>query len=327
MRKYYVDLIKVLCIICLFLAHVNAPQVIQNIRGFDVSVMVILSGMLAKTSFEKSTNTFQYLKKRVARLVIPSWLFLTIFYIGMAFVGPKPNMGDVLKSYLFQRDCGIAGGVWIIWIYLLCAILLPAIKWLYSKKWSLAIIMILLVGNEYLTTISELVSNRVVYYSVFCIIPYGTFLFVGYIYETLDKKDKIYLLVSSAVVHLALMAIYMFVYGEYRWISEFKYPARLYYISYGIVAFIIISEGFKLIEKKIDKSLIISFISQHTLWVYLWQILLLTIVNYVLRISEYWLVCWGVLLVGSVIITWVQSTIVIYLNARFPCSFWKYLDC
>ena len=60
MRKYYVDLMKVLCMVCLFLTHVNAPQVVQNIRGFDVSVMVILSGLLAKTSFDNSLNSFQY---------------------------------------------------------------------------------------------------------------------------------------------------------------------------------------------------------------------------------------------------------------------------
>ena len=119
----------------------------------------------------------------------------------------------------------------------------------------------------------------------------------------------------------------MHVYGEYRWISEFKYPARMYYITYGIVAFILISEVFKYAEKRIREFKIVTFISQHTLWIYLWQILLLTIVNYVLRISDYWLLCWGILIVGSTIITGVQSAIVNYLNTRFPCAFWKYFDC
>lgn len=327
MRKYYVDLMKVLCMICLFLAHVNAPQVIQNIRGFDVSVMVILSGLLAKSSFDNSLNSFQYLKKRVARLVIPSWLFLTFFYVCMILVGPKPSMSDVIKSYLFQRDCGIAGGVWIIWIYLLCAILLPVIKWLSSRKWSITALIIMLVINEYLTSIPGLVGNRLVYYSVFCVIPYGTLLFVGYVYETLEKKEKIYLLVSSVIVHVGLVLTYMFINGEYRWISDFKYPARIYYITYGIVAFILISESFKLLERKINEFSIVTFISRHTLWIYLWQILLLTIVNYVLKISDNWPICWVVLLVGSTIITWIQSIIVNFLNTRFPCAFWRYLDC
>lgn len=191
MRKYYVDLMKVLCMICLFLAHVKAPQTIQNLRNFDVSVMVILSGMLAKISFDKCSNSFQYLKKRVARLVIPSWFFLTFFYVCMIIVGPKTSISDVVKSYLFQRDCGIAGGVWIIWIYLLCAVLVPTMKWLSNKKWSIAILMTMLVVNEFLTSIPELVGNRLIYYSVFCIIPYGILLFVGYVYETLEKNKKI----------------------------------------------------------------------------------------------------------------------------------------
>ena len=45
-RKYYIDILKVVGLLCLILAHVEAPLVLKEIREFDVSLMVFLSGLL-----------------------------------------------------------------------------------------------------------------------------------------------------------------------------------------------------------------------------------------------------------------------------------------
>lgn len=326
-RRYYIDVLKVICILCLFLAHVNAPQVMQNLRGFDVSVMVILSGLLSRNSFNNSQSIMEYLKKRIERLVIPTWIFLLLFYVCMFVVGQKPQLSDVIKSFLFQRDCGIAGGVWIIWIYLLCALLLPIIKLLSEKRGGCWIFLTLLVFNEYLTGYSQLTNNRWLYYSLFCIIPYGTLLYIGYIYDTLQMKKKIILLVSAISVHFVLMFSYILVYGSCQSISDYKYPARLYYISFGVIAFIVFYEGLKYFEHSFKHIELISFISKHSLWIYLWQIMILTVINYVLKIGDYWMISWCILVLGSIIITWIQNIIIKKLNEKFPTRFWKYFNC
>lgn len=46
----YIDFLKMLGLLCIMLAHVNPPQIIMQLRNFDVPFMVILSGMLAANS-------------------------------------------------------------------------------------------------------------------------------------------------------------------------------------------------------------------------------------------------------------------------------------
>ena len=52
-RRYYVDFMKFIGICCLFFAHVQGPEYLEEIRGFDVPMLVILSGVLTSTSVKK----------------------------------------------------------------------------------------------------------------------------------------------------------------------------------------------------------------------------------------------------------------------------------
>ena len=45
-RKNSIDYLKVVGLICLVIAHIDAPEVIKEIRGFDVPLMVFISGIL-----------------------------------------------------------------------------------------------------------------------------------------------------------------------------------------------------------------------------------------------------------------------------------------
>ena len=64
------------------LAHVKPPGIIFQARNFDVVLLVIVSGMLFNNSYKRSKRYFQYIIKRFIRLVIPVWIFLTIFFLG-----------------------------------------------------------------------------------------------------------------------------------------------------------------------------------------------------------------------------------------------------
>ena len=64
--------------------------------------------------------------------------------------------------------------------------------------------------------------------------------------------------------------------------------------------------------------------SKHSLWIYLWQIMILTVINYILKISNYWFLSWIILLGGSFIITWIQNIIVNYIEKKRHVKFLKY---
>lgn len=83
-RMFSLDLLRVLGLLCIILAHVSPPNIIFQIRNFDVPFMVMISGILFNlTNIEKDdkVNIMEYVKKRFVRLVIPVWIFLSILFL------------------------------------------------------------------------------------------------------------------------------------------------------------------------------------------------------------------------------------------------------
>ena len=50
-RNYTYDLLKVIALICILLAHVNPPGVIFQLRNFDVPLMILISVWLSYTRY------------------------------------------------------------------------------------------------------------------------------------------------------------------------------------------------------------------------------------------------------------------------------------
>ncbi len=324
-RKKYLDIMKFIGVCCLFLAHVQGPFILEEIRGFDVTMMVFISGLLSISSMDKIASKKDYIVKRIKRLVIPTWIFLIVFYFCMIMVGQTPIISDVIKSFFFQRDCGLAGGVWIIWVYLVCAIIAPIIYCYISNIYHLFWIIILFIFYEVLIIVMpSLIDVRFIYYTFCTIIPYGLIYTIGMYYHTFKKRTRRNLCICSFIIHFVLMLILFIDNGSYISISNFKYPARLYYLSYGLTISIILIEILKKNENQIWENTLIRFVSKHSLWIYLWQIMILTVINYILKISNYWFLSWIILLGGSFIITWIQNIIVNYIEKKRHVKFLKY---
>lgn len=326
-RKYYIDFLKFIGLLCLFFAHVDGPAWIENIRNFDVPLMVILSGMLGSMSIN-NVNSYEYIIKRVKRLVVPTWLFLVFFYTCMIVVGPTPTFLEVVKAFLFQRDSGIAGGVWIIWIYLICAVFTPLInKYKGSKLYWILLGFLLFINEIAIVEFPDLTENRFLYYSFFSIIPYVALLSIGLIYENLSKKKKISIILLSLLVCVMTLVYARRINGGFPNLFEYKYPARLFYDSYGVFVSLLLYEVVYFIQDVLPMSRVIEFISKHSLWIYLWQIMILTIINYVFRIRELWLICYVILVVGSLLVTWIQNLLVSIISKRVNWRFLKYFTC
>lgn len=324
-RKKYLDLMKFIGIACLFLAHVQGPFIIEEIRGFDVPMMVIISGILAPASLNRVKNVSQYISKRVKRLVYPTWIFLAIFYIAMIVVGQKPELMDILKSYLFQRDCGLAGGVWIIWVYLICTICTPFINRIITKKWYFpAMVAVLIIYEIVILLFPKLVDIRFIYYSFFTIIPYAVLLSIGMLINKMSRFKRYLLCGVALFLHVSMSVMYFVNTGTYLPIAQHKYPARFYYLSYGLSATIILMELLKNIEYKIPDWKLVRFVSEHSLWIYLWQIMILTIIKYVIKINDRWILSWMILMIGSIFVVWIQSVLINWISKKKNWIVWNY---
>lgn len=174
-RNLSIDILKTLGIILIILAHVNPPGIIFQLRNFDVVLLVILSGALAEKSYKKCVTYFEYIKKRFIRLVIPVWIFLTIFFIG-SFIVLYPNIPysfkDIISSYLLIDGIGY---VWIFRIYLLATISVPILlrakEKISNKKYCFLLLLAYIIYEIIYFFIKDngMFLQIILYY----IIPYG----------------------------------------------------------------------------------------------------------------------------------------------------------
>ena len=166
-RNYIVDIIKAIGCMLIILAHINPPKFIGNLRIFDVVLMVFASGLTLKAV---RGNYFAYILKRFKRLVLPTWIFLVIYFAFcylLNFLGC--NLSYSLKEYICSFAF-IGGGidyVWIIRVYFLMAIISPVIfsvsNWTKGKVVRImTVILGLIIINEILVRIIGNGNNIVV---------------------------------------------------------------------------------------------------------------------------------------------------------------------
>lgn len=78
-RDKSIDLLRSLGLILVILVHCSAPYSLQQIRSFDVPLMVFVSALTFKPI--GINKYFTYLWKRTKRLVVPAWLFAAFFLL------------------------------------------------------------------------------------------------------------------------------------------------------------------------------------------------------------------------------------------------------
>ncbi len=295
-RIEYVDFLKVLALFCIFLAHVGPPEWVIALRCFDVPLMVILSAMLGERSYARkkalSSSPAGYYLSRIRRIVVPTWLFLLIYFLIQFLLTREAHPSKYyLASFLLTRY-GI-GYVWIMLIYLYCALLIP----LFSR-WKLSVRGIIIV-------LAACVLYEVMYFfgigrdiklidtTVFYLVPYGALTFLGCNYSRMSEKARRLIAVGSLAV-LAGLAIYYRVTGG-AWLSfqETKYPPRLYFLSYGVFCSFTLMMVCEKHPLRLFSHPAVRFLSSHSMWLYLWHILVLAVYEK-LRLPEIWVLQWAV---------------------------------
>lgn len=141
-----IDILKAFGTILIIIAHTISSIFINQLRVFDVPLLIIVSGILSVDSYKREKSYFSYLKKRIIRLVIPTYLFFTIFFLGTFIVSKALNIDfpftniQVRNTYLLLDGVGY---VWIIRVYLLTAIITPILL-KFKDKFKIPIQIILL---------------------------------------------------------------------------------------------------------------------------------------------------------------------------------------
>lgn len=210
----FVDYLKALGLLLIVLAHTCDNQIIMNLRIFDVPLMVILSGFLAYDSYKRSVakgeSIVSYYKKRVVRLLVPTWIFLTFYFLVVAIIsihgGFPYSMEKVVRSYLLMDGIGY---VWIIRVYLICALITPFAVWIMDKikrKYFLYIAFVALyVAHEILAYFGVYGLNVLLEFVLAYTIPYGIVYSLGLLSNR--SKYRYYDFVVSGIFLVVFVVI------------------------------------------------------------------------------------------------------------------------
>ena len=264
--------------------------------------MILLSIYLGLITY-KDINYFDYLKKRIMRLVLPTWIFVIIFFIISYFSGIYNISIKSFVGTMALSDVGI-GYVWVVRIYFLIALLIPIFKAIQKKlndNYIILLSIILFILYEILCACGFF-NSFILQYLIAYIIP--CFLLVSLSYEIFVRQNHFWVLLVSVIIFFVNFIILYITNGFFQPTQIMKYPFRSYYLSYGIICSIIL---FYLFRKIKQNSKIITFISNNSLWLYLIHILFIYISN--IFINEWYYKTIFVIVV-SVIVVFVKNIII-----------------
>ena len=331
-RDIRFDFLRAIGLICIIFAHTPLPEILKQIRNFDVPLMVIVSGAVYNLAPSiKKVEYLSYVKKRAFRILMPTWTFLTIFFIAtwLIFIIQNTNYpftpATVISSFALIDGIGY---VWIYRVFILVALCGPVFLILYNKiknKLIYFLILIFIYGiyeiayhafGQYECSWSKIIVNDIIFY----MIPYGCLFGMGICLPDFGNKT----ILTIALIFLLLFSIISYLIYSNHFVPTyiFKYPPRLYYMSYAIFASLSLFAIFNqkilnFIPDKMNK--IILFVGSSTMWIYLWHILLLYLWAWFSPMwAENFLIKFSMLLILSSTITYFQQTIIKKIIKSFP---------
>ena len=311
------DFLKALGLALIVLAHVPIPEWLFQMRNFDVPLMVFLSGTLCGASFARSPSPFAYVKKRFARLVLPTWIFLVGYFLVSWCIGQLPPPRIILNSFLLAGNS--IGYVWIVRVYFLVALTIPFVRKVdFSKApaWlGMAILYILYETGVHLGFSLGRVVDSVLFYAI----PYGAVVVVGMNYHRFPKKWRIALAVVS-VLAFSLAEVFCWAKsGKFCFVQPFKYPPRSLYMLHA-AAWIFVLKLLEPAFARFGQCRAIVFLNRSSLWIYLWHIAVLGAVRACCPSCHWMLQFAGVLGISSAIV-FVQNRLLDCLERRGPRTF------
>lgn len=283
-RNYKFDILKSIALILIILAHMKPNGIIMQIRNFDVILMIFVSVILSVKSIEKVNFKYiEYIIKRIKRLVIPTWIFLSVYFGAYLIVFQKIDIKQLILSYSL---IGGIGYVWIIRVYIYVAIVTPLINKIYNKlkKVQYYIIIVGIYGiYSYLVNLDHNFQSKIINVlfraSILDFIGYSIVVFIIIGIKNLRKKA----ILINIMVFSAITIILAFR-NNFMPTQEFKYPIQMYYISYsmsvGLLIYLIVDKINQYNLSYLNKCSV--YLSNHSMWIYLWHILYVPVINKIL---------------------------------------------
>ena len=286
--------------------------------------MVVISGFLAidsyKRSIENNQSIFNYYWKRISRLLIPTWMFLSLYFLLvflLVFItkGNYPySFSTILRSFLLLDGIGY---VWIIRVYLICSLLTPLFFYFNNKikssKRKFLILLLVYVLYELFVFSGINESNVIFEFIIAYAIPYGVIYVLGMVSRKTSHVEDMKISIIFFFIFMISAVCVFLIYNQIQATQIMKYPPTIYYISYALFMSFLLMGIFKMIPLK--KLGFIEFCSSSSPWIYLWHIFFLYVIPLLFG-QIHWTAYYMVVVTCSIAVCYVQNKIVDKLESR-----------
>jgi peptidoglycan/LPS O-acetylase OafA/YrhL len=242
------------------------------------------------------------------------------------------SLFNVFCSFTLIGCAGIA--LWIIRILFLAAMVSPVLYSLNIKAGKEIHFYSMLLGAYLFYSVLLMVpdpANRYIdkMYDVFVLynIPYLLIYFYGIRFVRFSRRTlKIHC--AIALICFAGFGIYFYLQtGTFIPTQFFKYPPRIYWISYAVFAalavyLLVTSDKYRL--ERLKENAIVRFIGSSTLWIFLWHWLFLKIWQKRTGGEAHYLMTFLFVFSASLIAVYIQQKMLHFVSERYiPQKKWK----
>jgi fucose 4-O-acetylase-like acetyltransferase len=291
-RDFQLDLLRALAIAEVVLAHAALPPWLAQSRNFGVPLLILISGMAFAARYRGETPGLAYVARRIWRVLAPTWLFLTFFFLFAAIVldlaGAAYPYSASTIAHSYDLSTGI-GYVWVIRVNILVAFLTPFIAFASNRTpraglfiaGSIAVLIVFaLLQSAFGERLAALGSGplwRLICRDVPYLVPYAVIFAIGLRVEEIGRRGQIGLALGFGAVAAALAWLLYKETGHLVPTQDFKYPPRLYYVAYAMFVSLLLIAGKDRLAALVPGRLrgTVTIVGSNTLWIYLWHILVI----------------------------------------------------
>ena len=310
-RDYSIDMLRGIAIICIIIAHIMPPPIVFQLRNFDVPMMVFLSGISYSLSSGQKVNYKLYVWKRIKRLIIPTWIFLTIYTLLMYVANDELLPKRLIIEY-YTLDT--TSYVWIIRIFFVMSLTAPIVAKFTSRisvNQSLVVLIVMILGNEALCYVHDgwkwqmLIMN----------IPYLAIFTYGYMINKISKRNICLTFIGMMLIFVLIEVVLFLHNNSFVPTQAYKYPPRLYYISYAMgvccLSYLLRTKLAKITEK-LQLKIFFEFIGSHSIWIYFWHVIILDTTQ-IDSLPVSWYVRFLFVFASALLISYVQDNLLSYV--------------
>ena len=236
------DDIRGISIIVMILIHTNAyflsnqlAYLTREISQFAVVAFLFCSSYLSlQKPFPQSlSELFIYVSKRVKRLILPFFMFFTVYILFMKWgIGKSFPLKYIIESYL------LVGGIdfnWLVLLFIQMMIITPLLHSLFTKN---KVLLWVYTFVAFISSVIFLKYTPLSYYRIVMWLPWSLVVIYTFYLDALWNNKKLFFIVTIILVALFI--------GTQQWVlvplkyslSHYanKYPPNLYHISYSLFA-------------------------------------------------------------------------------------------